>query len=415
MSSRRRLLFGCVGSLTILLGLCGWAAAQQTYTLKLRATVGQKWSFDVNTSIKQKGQVTQNGQVLQPIDQSATQRRKGTLEILAVQNDVPTAVRISYDPDSSNSGNMAGQAAPAFSLAGKSVTLRKGNDGQITNDLPQAPDEATAAELNRMLDPDQSIFPQHPVAVDEQWDGQTDQLSKQFQLGPDDKVSMTCKLLAIKDLDGRQVADVSLAGQVIKHEQGFIETTTTLGGVSRLDLASGQALNADLIGKMATRGKSQVPNPQTGQQVVIEVTADGQVEMHQIVRLVSDAAGAAPPAAATSDKPPMHDNPLAPHTPEAPSFAGSYKGDPLSLDLSGDAAHLTGTMTLADKKFPVTAQADGGKLTGTFETDGNKFDFTATLDGNTLTLTSGGSTYTLKKPAAANPLARPEPRNPLAQ
>jgi hypothetical protein len=137
------------------------------------------------------------------------------------------------------------------------------------------------------------------------------------------------------------------------------------------------------------------------------VNAEGTIESHQSVALISGAA----PAEANNAPPPMHDNPLAPRT---ASFAGSYKGDELSLDLTGDPSHYTGTLTLQDKKYPITGHSDGNKLTGSFQSDGAQFDFTATLDSGTLSFSSGGNTYTLKKPAA-NPLARPKPKNPLAQ
>ena len=382
------------------------AAAQQTCELKLHVVPGQKWSFDATSAIKQKGEVTTNGQPAQEINSAANQHRKGTLEVLAVEDGKPSAMRVSFDADSSSSGNLGGQPVPTFSLAGKTVTLRRGEGGTTTNDLAEAPDDQTLQELNHMIDPDTSVFPGHAVTIDDQWDANTANLAKQFQLGPDDTVSMKCKLLAIKELDGRQVADVSVTGQVVKHDQGFIETTTTLGGVTRVDLLTGQTLAADIIGKMSSRGSKQVDGP-NGAPVKIEVNADGEIESHQSVRPVGgdatvEAQGAAPA---------MHDNPLAPRH---ASLAGSYKGDELSLVIAGDPSHYTGSLTLQDKTYPVVAHSDGKSLAGTFESDGNNFDFTATLDGSTLTLSSGGNTYTLKK-AAANPLARPKPKNPLAQ
>jgi len=386
--------------------LSAWASAQQTCELKLHVVPGQKWSFDATSSIKQKGQVTTNGQPAQEINTTANQRRKGTLEVLAVEDGKPSAVRVFFDPDSSNSGNMGGQQVPAFALAGKTVTLRRGDGGATTNDLPDMPDEQTLQELNHMIDPDTSVFPSHAVAAGDEWDANTANLSKQFQLGPDDTVSMKCKLAAIKDLDGRQVAEVSMTGQVVKHDQGFIETATTLGGVSRVDLLTGQTLAADITGKMSSRGAKQVDGP-NGLPVKIEVNADGEIESHQVVRPVGPDS-----AIETHDTtPPMRDNPLAP---QASSFAGSYKGDELSLVLSGDPSHYTGNLTLQDKTYPVVAHSKDKTLTGTFESDGNQFDFNATLDAGTLALSSGGNTYTLKK-AAANPLARPKPQNPLAQ
>lgn len=394
------------------------AGAEQTYTLKIHTTPGDRWAFDVTSAIKQTGEVTANGQRAQAIDQSATERRKGTIEIINVADGKPTAMKITFDAESSTTGSLNGQPAPAFGLAGKRVTLRRDAGGAVTNDLTEQPDPQTLAELNRMIEPDTSVYPTHPVAVNDEWDADTAGLVKQFQLGSDDKVSMKCKLLAIKDLDGRQVADVSVTGQIVKHDQGFIETTTTLGGVSRVDLLTGQVMAADIIGKMSSRG-SRAVNGQNGQQVTVAVNADGTLEMHQQVKPLGsgDHASGQPLAQNNPAGQPEtgHNNPLAPGGP--PSFAGSYKGSELSIDLtSGEGDRYTGTMTLKDKKFPVTAHAEGTRLMGTFQSGASSFDFSATLEGDTLKLTSGGSDYTMRRAASAeNPLGKPAPKNPLAQ
>jgi hypothetical protein len=77
--------------------LSAWASAQQTYDLKPHVVPGQKWSFDATTSIKQKGEVTANGQPAQEINSAANQKRKGTLEVLAVEDGKPSSARIVFD------------------------------------------------------------------------------------------------------------------------------------------------------------------------------------------------------------------------------------------------------------------------------------------------------------------------------
>lgn len=386
----------------LLIVTCGQASlslAGQTYTLRIRSRPGDKFAFDVSSSIKQKGQIVANG-LPQPIDQAATQRRKGTMEILAVENNLPTAVRVTFTSDSSNGGTLGGQPAPQFPLAGKTVTVRRGQNGQVSNDLAQQVDEQTLGELDRMLDPDLSVYPNHPVAVGDEWDADTAALGRQFQLNPDDKVTLKCRFRAVQNLDGRDVAELALAGQVIKHDQGFILTTTHLDGVSLIDLATGETLQADMNGKMSSRGAK--PGNGDGDVGKVVIDADGQLEMHLRVR--GAGAGAAPPAADT----PAVENPLARH---AKTLAGSFKGDELSIDVMGDADHYTGTITRGEKSFPFTAHAEGNKLAGSFQAAGASFDFTATLDGETLTLSSDGNTYTMKR--AATSVTAP-PKNPLA-
>jgi hypothetical protein len=374
---------------------------QQTYTLKIRSRPGDKFAFDVSSSIKQKGQIVANG-LPQPIDQSGTQARKGTLEILAAENDFPTAIRVTFASDSSNSGTLGGQAAPAFPLAGKTITLRRSQDGQVTNDLPQQPDDQTLAELDRMLDPDLSVYPTHPVAVGDEWNADSAALARQFQLGPDDKVSMKCRFRSVRNLDGHNVAEFALTGEVVKRDQGFIVTTTRLDGINLIDLANGQTLQTDVTGKMSSRGtKAGNGDGEIGK---VSVDADGQLEMHQRVRTL--ASGANPPMAAA----PAVENPLTRHI---KALAGLYRGDELAVDVGGDAGHYTGTITRGDKTFPFTAHGDENKFSGSFQAAGASFDFTAILDGDTLTLTSDGNSYTMKR--AAMPVTAAPPKNPLAE
>ena len=276
-------------------------------------------------------------------------------------------------------------------------------------------DPQTLQELNQMLAPDLSMYPRQPVALNEEWNGDTAALAKQFQLGADDKVSLKCKLLAVKEDNGRQVADISLVGQVLKHEQGFVEIRTTLGGVSRIDLQTGQTLTGDVLGKIISRGSQQVAGPD-GNPVNVSVNAEGEVQVHQRVKMLNDRGPAIPAQGGFNIAGNNPAPPAAPQTqmpaPQAATFAGTFTNEKLSLELGNEGGRYTGALTLAGKKLPVTAKAEGNKLTGTFESDGTKFDFIATLEGPVLTLSSDGNTYNLKK-AVANPLAQPAPRNPL--
>lgn len=383
---------------TVVCGQAAFSLAGQTFTLKIRSRPGDQFAFDVSSSIKQKGQIVSNG-LSQPIDQSATQRRKGTMQVIAVENDLPTAIRVTFASDSSNKGTLGGQPAPPFPLAGKSVNLRRDKNGQVTNDLAEQPDDQTLAELQRMLDPDLSVYPNHPVAVGDEWEADSDALARQFQLNPGDKVTLKCRFRAVQNLDGHNVAELALNGEVVKHDQGFIVTTTRLDGVSLIDLASGETVRSDMTGKMSSRGTKAGNGDGDVGKVVID--ASGELEMHQRVR--PGGVGASP---ALADAAPA-ENPLARHM---KTIAGSYKGDELAIEVNADEDRYTGTITRGEKSFPFTAHADGNKLAGSFRSAGASFDFVATLEGDTLTLSSDGNTYTMKRAAAP---AKAAPKNPL--
>ena len=355
------------------------------------ASPGEKYEFDAKNTMKEKGQITANGQVAQPIEQGFDQRRKGTIEVVAAENGMPTSLTITFDAESSNAGNMGQQQVPKFSLAGRTVHVAK-KDGIVSSDLGNEIDTPTVQEVANMLSPDTSIYPKQPVALNEDWEGDTPNLATQFQLAADDKITIKCKLLAIKDDNGRQVADVGVSGQIVKHDQGFIETKITLGGVTRIDVATGQALTSDIVGKIAVRGSQQNAAPD-GTPVNVAVTAEGELQSHEIIKIVNGGAALANPGGfnvGNNPAPAMPaDNPLAHGGDPAATFAGTFTGDSVSIALDGKADQYTGTLTVGDKKFPVKAKADNGKLAGNFESDGTKFDFTtASLDSGTLTFLS---------------------------
>ncbi len=332
------------------------------------------------------------------------QRRKGTIEVLAASAGLPTAIKVTFDEESANTGGTDGHLVPEFALAGKTVTVKRGEGGTITNDLHDPPDEATVAELNKLLEPDTSIYPKQPVAVGEEWDGDSTAIARQFQLGADDSVSLKCRLLSLNEIDGRKVANVSVAGQVSKREQGFVNTKTTLGGVSQIDLKTGELLASDVAGKISTKGSQKETGPD-GKPVNIDVAADGTLEVHQTVKF--PAAGAVVVESAPATAPVAAEPPAAG---DAYGLAGSYQGGGMTVELVGDRVRYTGTLALGDKKFPLVAAADGNKLNGTFESEGAKFKFTALVDGAKMTLSSDGTTYTLTR-TPANPLVRPSVEN----
>lgn len=387
--------------------LAGSAAlAQQTYDLKMRFAPGEKWSFDRTSAMSQHGSIQANGGQ-QIVKSDMTQRRVGTIVVDAVDNGEPSAITVTFDRESSNGGVGNGQQAPAFTLAGKTVHVQRKN-GQITSDVGADASPADAEEVNRLIEPDTSLYPKAPVSIDQEWEGDTALTAKQFQLAAGDRATIKCKLMRVQaDKLGRQIADVGVTAIVAKKEQGFLDMRITLGGVAHLDLASGHIIASELIGQSTMRG--------TQNNVVVQV--DGTMKIDIQASKVADgkAPVAAVPEANAGGNPagnvPTRNVPAGAPAEVTSSFSGKYKGTNIDLELQADGAAYTGTMTVGGKAFPINASAQAGKLAGKFEVDGTKFDFTASLDGDTLTLDSDGNKHTLHK--LVNPLARP--RNPLGQ
>ncbi len=393
--------------------------------LKLDAHEGESWDFEASTKLANRITVSANGQQ-QQIEQAMDARRQGTMEILAVKDGNPSAIRIKFGPQCDSSQSMNGNKNDVpFPLAGKTVTVRRGDDGQISLDV-NGIDPATAAEVVRMADFNSGILPPHPVAIGDEWDADARTLAKQLQLGPDDRITIKCKLLALGAVGTRKTADISTSGSATKNDRGVV-TRLDLGGVNQVDLITGIVLQSDIIGKIGIKGGQDVNGP-GGQPIPMQTNGQGTLEAHQTVHksvaAVAAAGGpgpdAAPPAAdrpgplpAPAPAPLPAPEAAAPAESAAGPFVGRFKGEGLMVELHPDAGGaLTGTLTLGEHKYPASAKVDGDRLVGSFESDGSHFDFTAKLDGGSMSLTSGSSRYTLKKDAP-NPLDKPRRRNPL--
>ncbi|MBM3880933.1 MAG: hypothetical protein FJ387_14640 [Verrucomicrobia bacterium] len=102
------------------------------------------------------------------------------------------------------------------------------------------------------------------------------------------------------------------------------------------------------------------------------------------------------------------------------TFAGTFKGDELTITLQAGGSGYTGSIRLGDQTFPLTATERDGKLEGTFQAGDDRFAFTGTMEGDTLRLSTEGTAYTLGRQGGVNPLAKKPPTpvqaaNPLAR
>lgn len=406
-------------------------AGAQKYELKFDLKPGQRWDFELRNQSEMKQQVTTNGQP-QTVETASNTLRKGTLEVLSVKDGTATAVKVTFDKASITEGHSNGQNVSApFPLAGKTVTLRKDEAGKVTHDGGDL-DAATTGEVENLMEADKSTFPPHPVAVGDEWDADTRKMAQQFQLGLNDQVSVKCKLLRIGTAGGRKTADISIAGTVRKAAQG-IDMNVTLGGVTQIDLATGEPVRSDVVGKITTKGTIQANGPSGP--VPVQISGDGKVEVHQTVTLAGEgAAGAAgagtgtgaavaataPAGPASAPAAPAGPPDALPAAAPGAAFLGTFKGETLTAEFHREnfqpPGGLSGTLSIGDKKYPAEAHAEGQRLVGSFTSDGHSFDFTASLEGDTLTLKTGSTSYTLKKPEPKkpeNPLDTAGARNPL--
>jgi hypothetical protein len=89
---------------------------------------------------------------------------------------------------------------------------------------------------------------------------------------------------------------------------------------------------------------------------------------------------------------------------DAPAPA-TYSGDGLTLELkTGGADRFAGTVSLAEKTFPIEAHFDPARgLSGTFKAGADVFEFSADVTGDSMVFKTGGATYHLVKQASTKP------------
>jgi len=101
----------------------------------------------------------------------------------------------------------------------------------------------------------------------------------------------------------------------------------------------------------------------------------------------------------------------------AEGWGGTYTTNAeLTLNLVGAGQAYTGTVSLGNRTFPLSAREKAGVLEGRFSSGELQFEFKAAVEGDGLTFTTGGTAYSLSRQTATpNPLAKPAKVNPLAK
>ncbi len=386
-------------------------------TLRPAMAPGMTWTFSQSQSAKSENKATMNG-MTQPFTTINSGRRSGKIEVLQVEAGEPTSLRVTFGNDCDSSMEMVGQGRQSmpFPLAGKTVTISRVADGRVTDDFRDGQlDPQSQSELHGMLETGSAIYPKQPVDVGQEWDADPQAVSRMMQLrNANDRAGMRLKLLSVKDIDGRQTAEVKVS-TAVEMEQNGLSIKTILQGVALVDIATGHTVKTDLTGSINTSGQQQNQTPD-GNAMTYQVEGIGTMTIANTAPITNAPTGAPVPVVAAprpvvegNDDNPLAANPLGAAATPVDPLVGSYSDGKLKLDLTGGDGSYKGTVTLGSNTFPVTVKLTGGtKLDGSFTAGGNSFPFTATVGDNSMKFETGGTLYSLKK--AAKPVG---PVNPL--
>jgi hypothetical protein len=230
--------------------LCAPARGDEKYLIHEKVREGQKISVEMANDAHFKTTTTADGQTTVS-DQHQKQLLKANMTILTVRDGSATAARVEVDPSSYDSSKENGQAEEKSScwFAGKTVVLRRAADESVTNDAKGHPPDSKQIDLenlNDLLSPDQDMFPDQPVAVGDSWEV-SEKLSKHSDLSTGDKLLAHCRLDWVKNINGKQMAQLTCACGIIRYpdqDQG-VEEDDEYTSVMLVDVAAGQILKAD--------------------------------------------------------------------------------------------------------------------------------------------------------------------------
>ena len=413
----RKVCMNCrFGLLGMILSLPAMGADK--VTIREAIEPGMTWTFHHTQEILTNSTATLNGQST-PFGQKMHSMRSGKAEVLTAVGGAPTSIRVTFGDDCETLIDASGrQQKLPFPYTGKTITLTRGEDGKITDDFKGQADEASAGELHAMIEQEAILIPSHPIAPGEEWSPDPAALSRLMQLkGERDRAGMTLKLLGVKEISGRGVAEVKVS-IVLQTAQQQNSMQLISQGTALVDLQTGHTVKTEMKGSTKMAGRQNAPD-QSGAMATYAIEGKGTIETVASSEITGGGGGhaQAPPAEVQN---PL--NPVVPHpNPNAVTFVGKYSDGKMSLDLNESPDGYTGTIELANQKYPATAKANGAALEGSFEAGGNRFPFAATLENGVLKFVTANTTYSLKKTVAnpldnvpANPLGPPTPPNPLA-
>jgi hypothetical protein len=225
------------------------ALADDAITLARKAKAGTAWTFDESLEQRTKTETAEKGKPPETLETLVKSVRRGTVTILKVSDaGVPTSVKVEFDAacsDSSSENGAAPEAEP-FALAGKTVTVTRGADGKVEHDYKGEEGEDLEDELEGFLYDDLVFLPEAPVKPGAEWKAAEKLVRRHYDAGETDKVSMTCKFVGVKEIGGRQAAELQISSQAeMADEDG--KSAGTLTGPIFIDLETGATLQDDLV------------------------------------------------------------------------------------------------------------------------------------------------------------------------
>ena len=278
----------CQGWILGLLSLCcaavgpARAAEQKTYDLRHRPIVGQRWAFEQSTDSTLH---IESGVSRVNVSRSSKELRHSQVivtceEVLDVADGKCTAKRVTFGKGCFSFDQVDDQPRrdQRMIYSDKTVTFRMLPDGTLDQDFGVKANGRHARLIGDAVLGRTSMLPDRPVAIGDRW--RADNVIREvMQLQPGDTSSTILTLKAVREQDGRSVADVTVTAAVLMVDRGM-NVEVGIEGAYVIDLSTGVSLKEDLVGRSSIAG-----NGPRG----VTTSGTGTFEFHCAARLLPPA------------------------------------------------------------------------------------------------------------------------------
>jgi len=279
------------------------SAAAQEYRVKVIVEPGVTYTEE-STSEQKIDLVTtlERGAQRQELKQRIESREEEVArgEVLEAGDGAIRKLRISYDKadakrtirDLANPDAPGQEEGGPKATTGKTYVVTAATGGKATVE-PAIEDE----ELRRSVEKELRIvnlFPDRAVKVGDRWAVDEKAVASLFDLKPEDRGTVKCKLTGVTEVAGEPAARLAVDITLRTTQEGWVKIDALLEGEIVCSLANGRLFSAELAGPMEIQGEQSGADPKSGEAIKLKLSGTGETRL--VARSKYGAAAPPPPA-----------------------------------------------------------------------------------------------------------------------
>jgi len=285
-----RITFALLG-MTILFAASSAPAADETYLLQQKSVVGQVRQFDSEVHRDHVRTTTVSGVARPQVEEKSDSYFKSTVTAVEVEDGSLVAAKIHVDPQARTVTTLpTGQEQTDKSpLADATFTIRRDKDNKFTSDYKGELTDADWGALKPILTPGSVMFPDHAIAVGTQWSPTPEDIRPFLTVGPDDDVSETCKLEAVRVENDHHIAEITITVKETRHLALNVQVDVKDVVTLHFDIDDGRTVSAK------SHATGTISTPPTAA-IQVKGTIDDSSESQSVILPAGSASATTAPA-----------------------------------------------------------------------------------------------------------------------